>query len=841
MNTIDDAKMGIDQFLKSYESFKNEGLSESDTRSKVIDYVLINVLGWEEINIKREAYGDNGYYDYKLSIPGFSFVIEAKKQFVDFTIPQSKSRKCKLGIFYNENVKVVDQIRGYLDDNGCDVGVITNGKQYIIAKFRNNDGTSWKQNDCIIYNGLVDISEHIIEFWNDLSYECIVQNRGIESVQRKIQNFSKTIVSAIPQKGNEIMRNQLTANTMSTIDDVFGMIFSNIPDDNNEDFIKACYVESNEIKKHKSELTRIFGDDAPKYKEVIPAKNHSSVKQKIEEEISDYTLKSKTYTTPHPIIIIGSKGVGKTTFINYLFKYDIKDSSIIRCPYVYLNLIQYYNGENNLNLDHISKAIIDEIDKNYPRYNIYDNTTLQRIYKDEIKKKRKSVWSCYQDGCQELNEKISNFLEAKINDTQEHLKKVNMFLTETYKTRIILIFDNADQLSDAVQRQLFLFACALNTSAKYGVIISLREGYYNQWRQKPPFNAFESNVYHIISPDYMEVLRKRIKYIIEIISNKKAEYVTNGKNIEVSREKIKEFFLSIEKSLFSDAGSPIIDYINYTTYPNIREGLNIFKIFVKSGYNDVQEYVERLIFDETGVGKAYIPMHEFIQTIALGNRLYYDHENSEVSNLFYPDKEGTDYFIKIYLLLSLHRTLNDYGKENKSVICQQLVQEFLEYGYKESVLKSEIRKLINKHFIETEVGILDVNSENPEIDSLEISLSSKGMYYLNNMICRFYYIDLVLQDTPIYDEKVFNDLQQIFPKRDAKFKRALDKRVKVVSAFMDYLSIKEDEFVPESVLKNYGSIIRYIKEKGLDRDIKFISNKVEQNRQKMLQSKMESK
>ena len=177
---LNDYSMGIDlakerflEFIKHYDSFKSEDLTESDTRSKLIDFILKDVLGWSEIDISREGHVDSGYYDYKISIAGFNMVLEAKRQFKDFTIPTG-AKHAKLSTLYKENKEVIDQIKGYLVDLGQSIGVITNGHQFLIAKFVNTNGVPWKDIDCFIYNGLTEIEESFVDFWNNLSKEGII-------------------------------------------------------------------------------------------------------------------------------------------------------------------------------------------------------------------------------------------------------------------------------------------------------------------------------------------------------------------------------------------------------------------------------------------------------------------------------------------------------------------------------------------------------------------------------------------------------------------------------------------------------------------------------------------
>ena len=105
MNTItfEESKEHFDDFVENFGKYKTVDLSESDTRSKLIDTVLIDILGWDESDIIREGHVDSGYFDYKISIAGFTLIVEAKKQFNDFVLPNQNRRKCKINAIYSSN------------------------------------------------------------------------------------------------------------------------------------------------------------------------------------------------------------------------------------------------------------------------------------------------------------------------------------------------------------------------------------------------------------------------------------------------------------------------------------------------------------------------------------------------------------------------------------------------------------------------------------------------------------------------------------------------------------------------------------------------------------------
>jgi len=73
------------QIKSNGKSCADENWSEADTRSKLIDSLLIECLGWKEGDIRRELHENGSRLDYRLSTVRPRLVIEAKRISITLT------------------------------------------------------------------------------------------------------------------------------------------------------------------------------------------------------------------------------------------------------------------------------------------------------------------------------------------------------------------------------------------------------------------------------------------------------------------------------------------------------------------------------------------------------------------------------------------------------------------------------------------------------------------------------------------------------------------------------------------------------------------------------------
>src|ERR1700693_1602216 len=116
--TIDQSHAVLESLIQHYSKLTLSDANEAETRLKVIDKVLKNVLGWQDddISVEERCSEDSKtvFADYIVRTATTSFIVEAKKAGATFVLPTNqKSGKLGGALKEGEVGQAIRQVRDY--------------------------------------------------------------------------------------------------------------------------------------------------------------------------------------------------------------------------------------------------------------------------------------------------------------------------------------------------------------------------------------------------------------------------------------------------------------------------------------------------------------------------------------------------------------------------------------------------------------------------------------------------------------------------------------------------------------------------------------------------------
>jgi hypothetical protein len=365
---------------------------------------------------------------------------------------------------------------------------------------------------------------------------------------------------------------------------------------------------------------------------------------------------------------------------------------------------------------------------------------------------------------------------------------------------VAIVLDNADQhsyTSPRYQERVFELAQHLANKFKTITLLTLREESFFRSTQSGVLDAYHIPKFHIESPNFEELIRARIDYAIEFL-----EQGGGGKIAPISSLQewivVKDFFAIMKYSIRESrrVGRDILRFINDVSGGNMREALRFINSFMTSGNTDIEEMIgieSNLPSGSPEYAHYQIPLHHIIKSIVLEDHKYYSSSRSHIMNLFQINPQYTySHFIHLKILAYLKKRINYYVALEKGFIeIAQIIEDGETGGLSRKAIEDSVKKLA--HF-----GLIEFNNQNKEGYSTATytRITTTGSYYLEQLVNRFPYLDLVFEDTPICDDDTLSSLRGnlnvdfIQNKEDR-----LETRFKRTRVFVDYLArVEKEEF-----------------------------------------------
>lgn len=302
----------VDQLVSGYW---NTLKTEADVRAKLIDQLFVRVLGWPFENIHLEDSDDAGRIDYRMSIKDCTrMVVEAKREGRDLGIVESHAArffKLNGSVFNTEAAQqAIKQLIAYCADEGAELACATNGRQWFVFRGSRLDGTKVRNGFACVFGSLNSVKEKFQRFYNLLAFESVSEYRyraifhEAEGQPVRAKTFREIVRP--PESRLFLEATPLTRD----LDRVMLSFFQDLSGQDDPEARRVCFVTTSESDAAEQNLARI-SEELRVQVQSLSTSNPS--------EITEVIKRSKEMQRHEMILLVGTKGSGKTTFVDRFF------------------------------------------------------------------------------------------------------------------------------------------------------------------------------------------------------------------------------------------------------------------------------------------------------------------------------------------------------------------------------------------------------------------------------------------------------------------------------------------------------------------------------------------
>ncbi len=710
--------------------------NEATTRLQFIDRLLFGCLGWDRKDCIAEESVDGMYADYTLYCPHRLLILEAKKEGTYFQVPAGTS-SLKYGITHFDRHapdvgKAITQAMTYCQTRGAPYGVVCNGHQLVAFVASRSDGQAPSDSKALVFDSLESMGEHFLLLWQCLSKPGTMQRHlsteladvGMAPVPEKL---SVTVAGYPGFK----RRNDLQT-SLQILADLFIEDLAHLGEEGDErEFLRECFCSSGALSQY-----------AMVSKEILRLR-YSSILQKVTEGPSMSPATTKKGINPEslerslsrrPILLIGDRGVGKTTFIRHMYQIDAEDIFSDA-----LTLYVDFGSGPSLERDvefFIGQSIESQLWESY-EIDIRERNFVFAVLHRELEQFERGVYADIRDTAPDMfRRKRIEFIEEMAGSIDDYLPKCLSHLENGRKMQIVLFLDNVDQRTDDFQERVFLIGQSIAEKWPVSVFISIGPETFYKSRTSGTMDAYHPRAFTIHPPRVDEVVTKRLKYGIKLLE--RGTGLSQG--ITLRAESLEDY-LGVLSSSFGQSRD-LIEFLDNMCGGNIRLALNFVRAFIGSGHVDTEKILT--IYRESG--SYLVPLHEFLRAVIFGDHEHYSPSASHIANLFDMSRpDGREHFLSPILLAQLLRwsqnsTTEGYVKASDVFAYMQGI------GYVPTQISWALARLLMSDLLETPTKSAD-SGEGAAAPHYRIS--TVGAYYVRKLVTKFSYIDGMIVDTPI--------------------------------------------------------------------------------------------
>jgi RecA/RadA recombinase len=503
----EDAQHIIEQLREEYgdQASNLHEANEAKTRLLLVNRVL-RALGWSDDDFNPETpTGPLGYTDYLLSIEAIPhLIVEAKRVGQTFVRSRHRLHRTEYPLRYLRTsfgpalTEILDQAERYAYETRVPFAALTNGAEWMIVQLLPSAGYASINDLRGYYFGNLFSDEFYLEGLWELLYKPYVAEGVLE------ENFAQLNSREVDYSNTP--RAQFGALRWRRPDDAqelwrfYDSFFDEITAETRREMLEKCFVTNTELRKYQGELKRTLEDTAPGF-----------VSEAVEISPSDrdalLTLESGD-EKGRVILVTGSVGCGKSTLVTKVIVEANKSGTLIPL------LVDFRNEDPDLRdaISVIWNSLFLQWKKQVP--SSCHNEQLRDIFADELSDLKRGPYAKIFENDKAAFEKHEAELLQSLSDTPEVFMRRCWEHYQRRQKGIVVFFDNCDQASEHLQKQVYNFAHKIAQETGATSVITMREATFFRLQDDGFLTVRSSDrVFHLRTPDLEDLLLKRIIYV----------------------------------------------------------------------------------------------------------------------------------------------------------------------------------------------------------------------------------------------------------------------------------------------------------------------------------------
>lgn len=724
-----------DKAVALAKEYKSRNLAEADTRHQLIDPILHEVLGWPRNRTRCEDYIRPGFADYVLERSDRAplMLIEAKREGDYFNLPTASSKE-NSGSYVKVQTLLTDgavsaammQVREYCLNIGCEVGAISNGREWVVFKTFQRE-QDWRTLRAFVISGLEYFSEKFIEAYSSLSFNAITEEGSLRKLLLDVSTANRELFypkERIRSYDMPVDSNQYASSLRPIADRYFGVI-----DVGDAEFMESCYVSDREYDVAFNSARRRLEDSVTPYLQAYDVKNFrdSDAGGSFGNRLGKSVITNRATDV---VILFGSKGVGKSTFLRRLLFH--RPPQVLK-KNAAMAVIDLLNAPRDLAV--LRQTIWAQLTTKLDTEGLLEQSRDQLcvLFSDRFEKAVKQDLFGLERSSPEYNLQLNELMKSWKLDFPYVAERLAQYAKARHRVPIIVV-DNTDHFSADLQDGCFSLAREIATNLQCLVVISMREERFHASSIHGVLDAFQNAGFHITPPQPQEVFARRLAYVQRLLGSED-NGVSHGLPERVDVEVCARLFSVFQAEFAGRGSSHLTNFLTACSHGNIRMALELFRNFLTSGYTNVSEM--------TAARNWTLQSHQVLKPFMIPSRFFYDERLSLIPNIFQVrSKTLGSHFTAVRILSVL---TNGHDSRNPPFVpVAKVAAEIIEiYGMPDD-FRLNMDVLLKNGLIEAN-NRLDEFSSN--VDSVRIS--AYGLFMLNAMPRSFTYIELVSVDCAI--------------------------------------------------------------------------------------------